>query len=192
MNDDLVTTRVFDDIVDEDTQRLFEKQILSSTWTLVDDMSYNNSKYKSYGLNCLIKHPTHGMIRPELYDNICKPIIDTLSKRTDLHMTDIVTARSFLQLPLEKKFYKNTNGVHVDLPTKHVACVYYVNDSDGDTVIYEETVKSVFPGSTNVELHEHARVTPKRGRIVMFDGFRYHCSSQPRNSHRCIINFNLA
>jgi hypothetical protein len=38
---------------------------------------------------------------------------------------------------------------------------------------------------------EHKRVTPKRGRAVLFDGSRYHCSSQPTIGYRTIINFDL-
>jgi hypothetical protein len=86
---------------------------------------------------------------------------------------------------------KDRNGVHVDLPIRHVACVYYCDDSEGDTVIYEQTFGSVVPGSVGNELSEHRRVSPKKNRIVAFDGSRYHCSSQPSRSPRCIVNFDL-
>ena len=79
----------------------------------------------------------------------------------------------------------------MDIPQDHYACVYYLNDSDGDTIIYEQNKHDTVAGSNNVELVEHARVTPKKGRLVMFDGARYHCSSQPKESYRCIINFDL-
>ena len=35
------------------------------------------------------------------------------------------------------------------------------------------------------------RVTPKQGRIVLFDGSLYHTAEQPLNNIRCIVNYNL-
>ena len=119
------------------------------------------------------------------------PIINSLIEKTKIEIKDIYFNRAFLQLPLDEKFVKEHNGLHIDLPQDHIACVYYVNDSDGDTILYEQTRYNTKAGSKNVELVEHMRVTPKKGRLVMFDGARYHCSSQPRDSYRCIINFDL-
>ena len=62
---------------------------------------------------------------------------------------------------------------------------------DGDTVIYENT----FKGYNNVphfnELKEKQRVTPKAGRVVIFNGKHWHTSYQPEHNVRCIINYNL-
>ena len=66
-----------------------------------------------------------------------------------------------------------------------------MNDCDGDTIIFNETNKDILYGSSNAVVTEHKRVKPKKGRLVMFDGARYHCSSQPTENYRCIINFVL-
>ena len=57
-------------------------------------------------------------------------------------------------------------------------------DSDGDTIIYNETVKS-----ENYTIKE--KVTPKQGRVVLFDGSLYHTAEQPINNVRCIVNYDL-
>ena len=36
------------------------------------------------------------------------------------------------------------------------------------------------------------KVTPKQGRVVIFDGGQYHTAQQAINSVRCIVNYNLA
>ena len=36
------------------------------------------------------------------------------------------------------------------------------------------------------------RVTPKQGRVVIFDGGQYHTALQAVNKIRCIANYNLA
>ena len=87
---------------------------------------------------------------------------------------------------------RKVNMPHVDLYYPHIVLLYYVNHSDGDTVIYKErhpgTGNSQFPQT----LTEIKRIKPKRGRVVIFDGLYYHSSSNPRkNSYRCVINFDI-
>jgi len=72
------------------------------------------------------------------------------------------------------------NTPHIDYKFPHIVLLYYVNDSDGETIFYDG------------ELNEIKKVTPKRGRIVVFDGNQYHSSTPPqKNKCRCVINFNL-
>lgn len=190
MDTELRSTLIIDDIVPEDRQNEFQQNILKAPYHFLHDMSYNNEKYPSYGFTSVFKDPFKGVISP-FYELVSVPIINALIEREGLEINDIYFNRAFIQLPLAEGFYKGTNGIHVDLPKEHIACVYYVNDSDGDTVIYEQNIIDTPAGTNNVDLKEHARVTPKKGRLVMFDGRRYHCSSQPKNGYRCIINFDL-
>ena len=74
-------------------------------------------------------------------------------------------------------------------PPEPPVILYYVNDSDGDTVIYKERYIGTDKPQTLTELK---RIEPKRGRVVVFDGLHYHSSSNPRkNSYRCVINFDI-
>lgn len=189
----LKETIVIDDIVPKDLQDKFEQYILGANhWKLAKDMSYANDPidYPSYGFNAMFKHPEHGVVS-NIYEAVSVPIINAFIEKTNLKLKEIYYNRAFLQVPLPPPFFKGFNGVHIDIPQEHYACVYYVTDSDGDTIVYEETADDVEPGSEDVKLTEHKRVNPKKGRLVAFDGKRYHCSSQPRGSLRCIINFDL-
>ena len=79
-------------------------------------------------------------------------------------------------------FYKRTNNIfeyrhlplHVDLPIKHIVIIYYVNDSDGKTVF------------KNGE-----KVSPKRGRLIFFDGSLKHSMFLPRFYDRLAINIDV-
>jgi hypothetical protein len=186
----LFETKVIDHIIPHDAQETVKKLVLGGDWKLVSDMSYNNSDKPSYGLNQMFKHPDKGVMSP-LYEIVAVPILNVVLEKLGITITDCNHSRSFLQLPLRDEFLKEHNGIHVDLPIPHLACVYYVNDSDGDTVLYEQTWNNTIPNSSNNVMVEHARVTPKQGRFVVFDGMRYHCSTQPTTGYRCIINFNL-
>ncbi len=82
----------------------------------------------------------------------------------------------------------NYNVPHFDYPEDDgKVLLYYINDSDGDTWVFNE-----FASETEVKLTVNQRVSPKQGRAVFFEGNRYHASSNPINSqHRAVINFNF-
>ena len=96
---------------------------------------------------------------------------------------NIIKGRSFLQLPI------NYNGEridtpHIDIVDDHFVILYYVCDSDGDTIIYNEKVKS-----DNYTIQK--RISPKQGRVVLFDGSYYHTAEQPTDNIRCVVNYDL-
>lgn len=70
---------------------------------------------------------------------------------------------------------------------KVITAIYYVNDSDGDTIFFKT------PDSNNVsELEIVDRISPKKGTLVYFDSKTLHAGQTPRTSgKRCVINFNF-
>tara|TARA_R110000796_G_C14392218_1_gene416565 strand:- start:89 stop:712 length:624 start_codon:yes stop_codon:yes gene_type:complete len=78
---------------------------------------------------------------------------------------------------------------HVDfeppLPNLWVL-LYYVNDSDGDTIIFNETYDSL-PYHQNFSIQES--ITPKKGRSIFFPANIYHSANFPTvNINRIVIN----
>jgi hypothetical protein len=102
----------------------------------------------------------------------------------------IIQGRSFLQLPLNL-FDDKIDTPHIDLFDKHLVILYYVTDADGDTVIYKNKYSKKDPIPFFDDLQESKRVTPKQGRVVLFDGSHWHTSCQPKEKIRCIINYNV-
>jgi hypothetical protein len=105
----------------------------------------------------------------------------------------IVQARSFMHIPIADKLRKEYDNVHVDYGKDHLVCLYYVNDTDGDTFIFDKTFDDVPIGSdySQVQWPVKQRISPKKGRCVLFDGRYYHSSSGPTSDIRCIINFDV-
>jgi hypothetical protein len=71
---------------------------------------------------------------------------------------------------------------HIDCrdANKFTTAIYYVNDSDGDTLFFDKKQKVV------------ERITPKKGTLVYFDGHELHAGQAPSKSlYRCLINFNF-
>lgn len=185
-------TMIVENLISEKDQVHLHDMIMHHVeWKFLNDVSGNNNQpFPSNGFVHVTKHPEFS--KPSLIYDVFSGMFEPKFKDI-LEYKQIYYNRIFLQLPLAPQFKKEHNGVHVDLPPHllHVACVYYCNDSDGDTIIYEQTINDVPGGSKGVQLKEHKRVTPKRGRAVFFDGSRYHCSSQPTINYRTIINFDL-
>jgi hypothetical protein len=70
---------------------------------------------------------------------------------------------------------------HIDIDNvPHVVAIYYVNNSDGDTVFFDKSGDG---------LQELMRVTPKANTLVCFDGGIYHAAEPPRKSPmRIVVN----
>jgi hypothetical protein len=68
---------------------------------------------------------------------------------------------------------------HTDQDSPHLVFLYYVNDSDGDTIFYD----------SNQDILK--RVSPKKGRIILFNGLIPHSGSSPSKSTRILININF-
>jgi len=72
---------------------------------------------------------------------------------------------------------------HIDQAHNHLVALLYLNDSDGDTVMYSVGLK---------ELKQWKTITPKANRLVVFDGSIYHSSTTPTNNRmRLVANYNF-
>jgi len=79
---------------------------------------------------------------------------------------------------------------HCDINKGGYTAIYYVNDSDGDTVIFNE--KTMDPVFNKEELSIKKRIKSKKGRLVMFDQDYLHAGMPPTKSdYRVVINFNF-
>lgn len=87
---------------------------------------------------------------------------------------------------------------HVDNMLPHLVAIYYVHDCDGDTFIFDQLNESRTHDEDEIIMAKNQwtvakRVTPKKGRIVVFDGRHYHASSFAKtHPYRCVINMNLS
>lgn len=95
--------------------------------------------------------------------------------------------------------YNPMDLLHIDNQVQHIAMIYYANDSTGDTHIYDNEE------GNNAEVHykyidhqiDHSKlkltnkISPKMGRVVVFDGRLYHHAEYPKRGNRYIINFNF-
>tara|TARA_R100000781_G_scaffold90301_2_gene55789 strand:+ start:1467 stop:2060 length:594 start_codon:yes stop_codon:yes gene_type:complete len=119
-----------------------------------------------------------GKINSEYY-SLIKNFIKKF--QTDYKIKDIKLLRAKINLqpriPDAKEFHHNTP--HVDFSKlQHNVLLYYVNDSDGDTFLFDKgkILK---------------RVSPKANRLLVFDGTILHTGSHPiKSDYRLALNIN--
>ena len=121
-----------------------------------------------------------------VYHHLFTPMLSKACQYLKMPEAEILQGRSFLQFPLVNVDTSVVDTPHIDLDEgwEHAVVLYYVVDSDGDTIIYNERTES--PSYT-----EKQRVSPKQGRVVIFEGGQYHTAAQPTKGTRCIVNYNL-
>ena len=182
---------IFDDVIDLEYQNIIKEILLG------------DKQYKGYDFPWYL---THDVTKPAKADSQLRPaffhgyvdypselssafhdlfirLIQNSCAKIDRKNVDVIQGRSFLQLQLPLKG-KREDTPHIDVNYDHFVMLYYVCDSDGDTLIYNEQVKS-----DTYTLQR--RVTPKKGRVVLFDGSYYHTAEQPLNNISCVVNYNL-
>ena len=94
----------------------------------------------------------------------------------DLYIIDIIRAKAITQIASPSP---GPNSPHVDLHIPHLVLLYYINDAEGDTILFNNKNKEV------------QRITPQKGKAIFFDGSIKHCSSRPSKFSRSILNFNF-
>ena len=116
----------------------------------------------------------------------------SLAEKLDISINEIINARTFLQLPGGNLSETIAREYHVDYAKPHKVLLYYVNDSDGDTIVLKQKYPfshNRISGLTQGEVLQ--QISPKKGRVVMFDGSHFHSSTVPTKQLRCVINIDI-
>jgi len=182
---------IIDNIVNEIEQSYIKNYMFDQcNWSFIQDVSLENNLHQ--------RRPGFKIIfdKDNLNDIIYNIVLNTRKKlnlKPLYAKNKLLEARSFLQLPLNKEYIgEGVDTPHLDRTEPHLVFLYYVNDSDGDTIIYNYKSKSSKDIPYFEDIKEMKRVTPKQGRVVIFDGLYWHTAQQPTKDIRCIINFNIA
>jgi hypothetical protein len=194
--------RVLDDVIPKEMQDSIEDLLLGDkmTWHFCQDLTRMRKQIKEEGLTDLSPYfwvsflEDVNNLRNELMIRKMAPIVEHACQRLDLHLAKLLQGRMFLVPPLDESLRRKYTNIHVDTKTDHLVCLYYVNDADGDTILFDKTTDDVTPfepHNNRVEFNEIQRVTPKKGRCVVFDGRIYHSAQSPAKHTRCAINFNF-
>lgn len=164
-------------------------------WHMLSDNSFEQ------GLNMPAYHvdkPTIAFFRnvyfkgscdtPELIP-WCFQILDSVLEQSGKTLNELIRIQFNLLYQNPDKSYTidNWNSAHTDQEFDHNVLLYYIDDSDGNTFVFNERRGDIIENFTINKIIE-----PKRGRAILFDGKHYHTSSNSvKYLKRLAINFNF-
>ena len=193
---------VIDDFLDKEYQEkiknvlmgndhfLWKNEEINFDWYFISDVTdaYSSRQQKRSALVHTFFEEGE-TINDDILNYLFLPMLKGVRERMKIKNMNVVQGRSFLQFPLNLKD-KTPDTPHIDLDQgkEHIVALYYVCDSDGDTIIYNER-KDQGLEAKSYTIKE--KVTPKQGRMVIFDGTLYHTAEQPKDNIRCVVNYDL-
>ena len=125
-----------------------------------------------------------------VYIKYFMPMIYFMEEKFNVKMNELIRIR----LGLNTKVHPTENILHIphtDFCFSHNTLLYYVNDSDGDTFLYNEFY-DLENEKEPKEFTLNQRSTPKMGKAILFNGLQYHSSSSPcKNLSRIAVNINF-
>lgn len=107
--------------------------------------------------------------------DVVRPLIYFFMEHTGLEVMDLARVKA-------NKMFINTDRrwhpphTDIDLPNFHTL-LYYVNSNDGDTLLFEDQTYKLCK-----------RITPKKGRAVVFPSNQLHCGTSPTTAMKVALN----
>ena len=168
---------------------------ISGTNASIKDCDYNPNIKSTGSLNhtAYEKQEPFGQIQQSNYYQFLKPILWFLEQREGIVVNELLRIRLRRTLQLPGVTDSDYNIPHVDLakPLEFTTMVYVVEETDGDTVMFNEYYKEGDTGvKTDVTVLE--RIKPVKNNAIVFNGHQYHAGNNPINYQtRTIINFDF-
>ena len=173
----MVKTQVIDNCIPLKQQKLIISKMITGgyfPWYYITDVTYGNKSLpKQNRPACSHRFIHDKKDQSEMADFIASVFSSFFSK------PNIISSRSLLQFPLNEKLINSKYDTpHIDLDVPHRVYLYYVINADGPTFLFKNS-KII------------KKVSPKQGRLLIFDGSIRHAAEQPKKGIRCIINFDV-
>jgi len=176
--------QVFDDVLSEEDNNNIQSLITNNKFPWY--VSKEDHFIESYRDICFSHYQfTHTLYNKEIFGSSNKEIrsphfstfLYYVNKFTELYKVK----GSLYRIKLNCQYQDNRsidkyNPIHFDEHTPHTSLLYYINESDGDTIFFKQG-------------KEIQRVSPKKNRLVISDGPIDHCSSNPiKTELRYVLN----
>jgi hypothetical protein len=170
-----------DNFVDENFQKELERIMVDGTvpWFYVPNTVPSHREYDGFDGFSFFTHMYYinNQKNSDFFD-IVFSIFEKFIEKHNIEVKEILHCRS--NFMIKSDLPKITNP-HVDFDFPHKVFLYYVNDSDGDTVFFKNDIKN--------NLKEVERVSPKGGRGILFNGLTLHGIEAPvESNYRIVVN----
>jgi len=173
--------KVIDNVISDRYSLFLFDKILKLKWSFVPNLSHSNRNDTDYAgfsynfYNGSIITGGASTVEPE-YNYLIPMLLEAFDKfELNTNLDNIFRCRARLTIQKEKEIIESA---HIDYTIPHLVLLYYINNTDGDTVFFD-----------NDKIVE--RIQPKRGRCLLFDGSIVHSSSSSTLSPRIVLNTNI-
>ena len=145
----------------------------------------SSTDFNEYGFSHTFWHEKTGQTNAPL-THFIQPLLFQILDVTDCDF--LFRARADMVTWSKEDFI---HPAHIDFPIPNTASVFYINETDGDTIFYNVEPKDVPKDKDYKDLKEYDRVSPSPNRLVLFDGDFLHTGCSPiKHKNRILINSN--
>lgn len=183
--------KYFDNLLPNGYADQIEADLMSRefAWHYIDDVTNEN-----YGSNAGFVHVVyeHNGIISQWYPFI-KPLVYSIAAANGKPVETLLRIRVGCLLKSNRVEH---NTPHLDLMWPHTTACYYVNNSDGNTILFNQTKEDIGDTVNELELHNYVQYTefttaaesiPKKNSVCVFNGARFHASSNPEETDRRLV-----
>ena len=186
---------IVDNVTTPPNVAYLENLMLDQPWFYLRNTAYNQfaSDMKPYDPSWVTMIYNYDEIVNPIMMSAFQSVLIKVLYEQKLSMSKLIRVRAGLTT---RTPYPITHDPHVDWDNEHMTGLYYLNDSDGDTIIYNEKrdqtlTETSYQWSKNKNFTVQKSITPKADRFVIFDGATYHSSTSPTTTdYRIVINYN--
>ena len=180
---------VFDDVINFTYQAKIKELLMGEgtfnnldfPWYFSLDIS-NGEYYEDLGGRCAFIHDfanENGIVSK--FHPFFLKLIQNSCKKINLKKIEIFQGLTIFELPTPKKDFTDDP---YNSPKNCLSMIYFVSDSDGDVIIYNEKEKCE---SYTIK----KKISPKQGRVIILDGQLFRIEEEPNEYKRCIVNYDL-
>jgi hypothetical protein len=179
-----------DDAVSKLYQDKIEHEILNIPWQYQKNIATGYSYHPHPTMGFFHSLFNSGQPQSQRFYSLF-PLLLEACEKGGVPFTQMLRVQTFMHVPYQPA--AKYDGIHLNIPDPHIVGLYYVNDTDGDTVLFDKTTNEIPYGTLtdDHEINEYVRVSPKKGRMLFFNGNRWHSSTSPSKNIRCILTFDF-
>jgi hypothetical protein len=190
-----MSIKIVKDFIPVSLQHDIEHVLLDSnskfSWEYINEVSQwgqDHSQLANYGFAHVVYNHEYGGETSQ-YFKVFSPMVYFIEEKFQIPVQKLLRIRIGMQTLLtSKKTIVHTP--HVDYKTEHKTLIYYVNTSDGDTIIYDE--KFIDDSKLPEKFTIKKSIQPIKGSAVLLNGLQFHSSSSPSiTNRRIVVNINF-
>jgi len=159
----------------------FKSNITGSDDLSFGDIGFDQTLYDTKILKSSNSVPFISPICDSFNSILTKPLLLTAQEQVEEFIgRSVIPIRSRADMTVYNP-EKYKHGIHIDIPLKHITCIFYINNSDGNTIIYDYNKTIIIK-----------EIEPVENRLLIFDGNLPHTGHSPsKNKFRILINMNF-